>query len=158
MVHFHYSFEILTNVLNLITQLTIGSLKLSKKNNSDHQIKQFHWSIIRLSVHSWKAAGSIWRGEVGGGIFCIFFLFSMRSHHVPMWFLKGSHNSQSFSPRHFNSMSILLHMVCPKLNSHVYKLKRWAIREHVCLYFATWGPTRCFYWGVPNRTFMMGQS
>jgi hypothetical protein len=28
-------------------------------------------------------------------------------------------------------------MVCPKFNSHIYKLKRWAIREHVYLYFAT---------------------
>jgi hypothetical protein len=86
MVHFHYSFEILTNVLNLITQLTIGSLKLSKKNNSDHQIKQFHWSIIRLSVHSWKAAGRVWRGEVGGWDFLHFFLvlnaFSSCSHVI----------------------------------------------------------------------------
>jgi hypothetical protein len=28
----------------------------------------------------------------------------------------------------------LSHMVCPKFNSHVYKLKKWAIEEHICLY------------------------
>jgi hypothetical protein len=37
-------------------------------------------------------------------------------------------------------------MVCPKFNSHVYKLKRWAI----FLYIATGCPKRCFYWGVPS--------
>jgi hypothetical protein len=24
------------------------------------------------------------------------------------------------------------------------------LREHICFYFATKGPKRCFYWGVPN--------
>jgi hypothetical protein len=38
-------------------------------------------------------------------------------------------------------------MVCPKFNSHVYKLKRWAIMSVFVFYFATGGPKRCFYWG-----------
>jgi hypothetical protein len=41
-------------------------------------------------------------------------------------------------------------MVCPKFNSHVYKLKRWPIGKHICFYFTTWGPKRHFYWGVHN--------
>jgi hypothetical protein len=36
-------------------------------------------------------------------------------------------------------------MVCPKSNSHVYKLKKVAIGEHIYFYFATWGPKRYFY-------------
>jgi hypothetical protein len=37
-------------------------------------------------------------------------------------------------------------MVCPKFNSHVYKLKRWNLGVHICFYFATRAPKRCFYW------------
>jgi hypothetical protein len=42
-------------------------------------------------------------------------------------------------------------MVCPKFNSHVYKMKRWVIGEHICFYVMTWGPKpkKCFYWKVP---------
>jgi len=28
-------------------------------------------------------------------------------------------------------------MVCPKLNTHVYKQKRYALEEYICFYFAT---------------------
>jgi hypothetical protein len=35
------------------------------------------------------------------------------------------------------STSDLSHTVCPKFNSHVYKLKRWAIIDHICFYYAT---------------------
>jgi hypothetical protein len=31
----------------------------------------------------------------------------------------------------------LSHMVYPNFNLHVYKLKSWAIEEHICSYFAT---------------------
>jgi hypothetical protein len=33
-----------------------------------------------------------------------------------------------------NNTSILSHMVCPKFNSQVYQLKKWAKEEHVCFY------------------------
>jgi hypothetical protein len=29
-------------------------------------------------------------------------------------------------------------MVCPKFNSHVYKVKRRIVWEYICFYFATW--------------------
>jgi len=41
-------------------------------------------------------------------------------------------------------------MVCPKFNSHVYKLKRWALGSTFYFIFANGGPNRCFYWGVPK--------
>jgi hypothetical protein len=42
-------------------------------------------------------------------------------------------NSQKAPQDVWNNASNLSHMVCPKFNSHVYKLKRWAIRERACL-------------------------
>jgi hypothetical protein len=38
-------------------------------------------------------------------------------------------------------------MVCPKFNSHVYKLKRWKPWEHISLYFATGVQTGASIWG-----------
>jgi hypothetical protein len=41
-------------------------------------------------------------------------------------------------PQYFcNSTSDLSHTVCPKFNSHVYKLKRWVIGEYSCSCFVT---------------------
>ncbi len=57
--------------------------------------------------------------------------------------------SSQFVP---NRTPTLSHMVGPNFHSHVYKLERWAIGEHICFYFVTQGPKRCFYWGVPNVT------
>ncbi len=34
-------------------------------------------------------------------------------------------------------------MLCPKFNSHVYKLKMWAIGEHM-------GEKTCFNWAMPS--------
>jgi hypothetical protein len=50
-------------------------------------------------------------------------------------------------------------MVCPKLNTHVYKQKRYDLEEYICFYFATGGPKRCFHWGVLNvpKKLLMGQ-
>ncbi len=42
----------------------------------------------------------------------------------------------SYSPKDVpNSTSILSHLVCPKFNSHVYKLKRYSKLGHICFYF-----------------------
>ncbi len=51
-------------------------------------------------------------------------------------------------------------MVCPKFNSHVYKLKRYTVGKYICFYFATGDPKRCFHWGVLNtpKKLLMRQS
>jgi len=108
--------------------------------------KSFMQPIRRLSIHLG------WVQFLG-----IIFLFF--SQCVPMWFTWGSPSSH-IVPHYFpNSTSDLSPMVCPLLNSYVYKLKPWAIWEHICFYFATKGSKRCFYWWVPNvpkKKLMMG--
>jgi len=59
-----------------------------------------------------------WGGVGWGGVGFLFFaLFPMCSHHVLT-------SSQVVLQDVHNCTSILSHMVCPKFNSHVYKLKR----------------------------------
>jgi hypothetical protein len=43
--------------------------------------------------------------------------------------MRLSSNSQNVPQDVLNNISNLSHMLCPKFNSHVYKLKRWAIEE-----------------------------
>ncbi len=89
--------------------------------------------------------------ECGGGEDFFFPLF-------PIMFPWGSSSSQVVSWVIPNSTLDLSHMVCPKFNSHVYKLKRSATWEHICLYCVNRDPIRWFYWGVPNvlKNLMMG--
>jgi hypothetical protein len=47
-------------------------------------------------------------------------LFLTCSHHIPLRFLRSEVVLEDIP----NRTSILSHMVCPKFNSHVYKLKR----------------------------------
>ncbi len=78
------------------------------------------------------------------------------SHHVVKRF-----PSFQCVPQHVpNSTSVLLHMICPKFNSHVYKLKRYVVGKYICFSFATRDPKRCFHWGVINipKKLLMGQS
>jgi hypothetical protein len=42
--HFHWYFKLLTNLSNPGTHLIVSSLKITKIQNSNHQIQQFHWS------------------------------------------------------------------------------------------------------------------
>jgi len=77
-------------------------------------------------------------------------LFPSNSQCVPMGFSKSSSIFQVVPQDVPNSTSVLSLMVCRKFNSHAYRLKRWAIREHICFYFETWGPKNHFNWGVPN--------
>jgi len=49
-----------------------------------------------------------------------------------------------------NNTSILSHMICPKFNSHVYKLKKVGQRGAHLFLFCNRDPKRCFYWGGPN--------
>jgi hypothetical protein len=76
--------------------------------------KSFMQSMIRLSTHP------LWGGGARRDLFA-FALFPIFSHGVP-------HDVP-------NSTSDLSHMVCPKFNSHVYKLKRWVIEGAQSLLF-----------------------
>jgi hypothetical protein len=101
---------------------------------------------------------SLRRGK--GAIFWVLPLFAMRSQSTIIRFPQGSPSSQIVPPDVPNSTSILPLKVCPKFNSHVCKLKRLPIQEHICLYFSTWDPKRYFYWGMLNvlKKLVMGQS
>jgi hypothetical protein len=56
-----------------------------------------------------------------------FFSFLPCSHHVPYVFPWGSSSSQVVPQNIPNNIRLISHMVCPKFNSHEYKVKRWAI-------------------------------
>ncbi len=47
-------------------------------------------------------------------------------------------SSPSFQVVLYNvpSSTSFVHMICPKFNSHMYKLKRKAVGECICFYFA----------------------
>jgi len=108
-----------------------------------------------------KVPCSQWEGlpcTLEGSSFCLLgedargkgILFPSNSQCVPMGFSKSSSIFQVVPQDVPNSTSLLSLMVCRKFNSHAYRLKRWAIREHICFYFETWGPKNHFNWGVPN--------
>jgi hypothetical protein len=96
-------------------------------------------------------------GAEGGGFF-FGWLFSLILN-VPNMFPAGSPSSQVVPEFIPYSTSILSHMVCPKFNPHVYKLKRSAIGEYICLNFEIGSPKKCFHWGVLNvpNFLLMGQ-
>ncbi len=64
-------------------------------------------------------------GEMGGKFFGFFFIvpnvFPTCSHHVPMGFLEFSSCSLKTFPI---APQFLSHMICPKFNSHIHKLKK----------------------------------
>ncbi len=95
----------------------------------------------------------LFEGERGEGFF-----FPCRSQCVPIMSPNGfpvvnvlASSSQTVprcAPEDVpNSTWVLSCMVCPKFNSHGYKLKRLYLGEHTCFYVATQDPKRCFYWG-----------
>jgi hypothetical protein len=63
------------------------------------------------------------------------------------WASPSSHVVPQYVP---NNTSILSHMICPKFDSHVYKLKKMGQREAHLFLFCNRDPKRCFYWGGPN--------
>jgi hypothetical protein len=99
----------------------------------------------RLNMHSWMIHFFFfWRGGGGGGLgaanrdFLVLLpLFPSTSQCVPRVVPEDVPNSTW----------VLFHIVCPKFNSLVYKLKRSNPGVQICFYFATRGPKRCFYWG-----------
>jgi hypothetical protein len=86
------------------------------------------------------------------GFFVFFFPLVpklMCSHHVPKYIPQDVPNNTS----------VLSHMVYPKFNSHVYKLKRFTKGEYICSHFVTGGPKRPFHQGLLrcSKKLMMGQ-
>jgi hypothetical protein len=84
-----------------------------------------------------------------------FLLFFSGSQCVPIKIPKFSSCSQGVP----NGTSILSHMVCPKFNSHGYKLKRWAIGQHICFYFCDLGSKEVHLLGGAqcSKKLVMGQ-
>ncbi len=122
------------------------------------------WQTVlerNVPCSQWKAQYGLMSSPVffflGGRNFYFFSLvpimFPMCSHEVPQF-------PKLFPQNVLNSTSALSHMVCPKFNSHVYKLKKVDHREHISIYFALGGPKSCIYWGIPNvrKKLVMGQS
>jgi len=62
------------------------------------------------------------------------FFFVHCSQCVLIMFSWGFQNVPQDVPNFTSDLSL---MVCPKFNNHVNKVKRWAIGEHYCFYFAT---------------------
>jgi len=81
----------------------------------------------------------LFEGAGGEGIFVFFPLFPSYSQSV----LKCCPQDVP------NSTWVLPHMVCPKFNSHVYKLKRRIMWEYICFYFATGVQRGAFIWESP---------
>jgi hypothetical protein len=76
---------------------------------------------------------------------CVPIKLSYSPHQVPKRF-SNSQTVPRWVPQDVpNSTWVLSHVVCPKFNSPVYKLKRWKSGVHICFYFATRDPKRCFY-------------
>jgi hypothetical protein len=80
----------------------------------------------RLSLPSWGVQMFFFLEGAGLGFFFVFPSYSQCvPHYIPMRFSKGSPScSSQWFP---NSTSVLSHAVCPKFNSQVYQLRRWAI-------------------------------
>jgi hypothetical protein len=86
--------------------------------------RNFMHPMGRLSMHSWWALFFLLGlGSGAGSFFLFFFLVPMCSHHVLIVLPGGSASSQVAPEDIPNYTSILSHMVCPKFNSDVYKLK-----------------------------------
>jgi len=86
--------------------------------------KSFMQLMRRFSMHAWGV--QFYFLERGGKGMGKGFLFSL----VPSVFLPCSHKVPQVVP---NNTSVLSHMVCPKFNFCIYKLKS----DHICFYFAT---------------------
>ncbi len=102
-----------------------------------------------LSMHSWLALFFLFWGWGEGELFvCLSSLFPMRSHHVHSMCTACSFEIPQV-PKLFlngipNGTSILSHMICPKFNTLVHKLKRLPFGGILLL---TEGSKRCFHWG-----------
>jgi len=90
---------------------------------------------------------------MGGG--CVeerFFGFFPCSQCVPIRFPKGSSSPQVVPQDIPNSTSDFSHMVCPKFNSDVYKLKRCPIGEYICFLLCNLGSKEVLLLGCAQRS------
>jgi hypothetical protein len=96
-------------------------LPLAQAKNGDKQFwkQKIQAANGKVRMHSWWALFFHFGvGEIIFG-FLVPNVFLTCSHHIPLRFL-----SSEVVPKGIpNSTSILSHMVCPKFNSHVYKLR-----------------------------------
>jgi hypothetical protein len=69
---------------------------------------------------------------MGGGVEEGFFGFFPCSQCVPIRFPKGSSSPQVVPQDIPKRTSVFSHVVCPKFNSDVYKLKGWTVGDHIC--------------------------
>jgi hypothetical protein len=99
-----------------------------------HKMVMNSFGKREISCSQWKGSTCTherssfppFRGLGGGGVGffgffpcsqCVYIMFSLSSQRVP-----------KCVPQHDpNSTWVLTHMVCPKFNSHVYKLKTWQV-------------------------------
>ncbi len=105
-------------------------------------------SLYKMPTYDGKTQHAFMMGPIfsffGGGERGVLFWVGGPFSLIPNMFPTCSQQVLEGIP---NSTSILSHMVCRKFNLHVYKLKRLAIGENICLNFATGRPKRCFHWG-----------
>jgi hypothetical protein len=139
--------------VNFIFSQNFISLFWGLFNDEIHlRVRYMSWIVLEIKVPCIQWEG--WACTHEG----FNFFFASCSHKVISKFPKDSPSSQVVPQSVPNITSAWSLMVCPKFNSHVYKLKRWGSlkggdhreKKHVCFYFATWGPQRCFYWEWPK--------
>jgi hypothetical protein len=120
----------LINTNHTMSHTEVVPLPFAQAKNGDKQFGN------KSSCSQWEGsacthAGSSFflLGEGTEGFFFVFSLFPMCYYHVPIefQFLSGSQSSQLVTQDVPNSTSELFHMVCPKFNSDVCELTRWAI-------------------------------
>jgi hypothetical protein len=98
---------------------------------------------IKVVCSQWQGSGcaQLLYFGVGGGIRGF---FSSCSQCVPIIFTRGFQRARQV-PNLFPTAP----QFYPK-QSCIPLYTNWKVGEHIWFYLATWGPKRCFYWGVPN--------
>jgi hypothetical protein len=94
--------------------------------------------MTRLRMHS---AFVFWGGRAGSRDFSL--LFPMCSHHIHTRFPPGSQRAPQV-PRLFPTAPQFY-----PTQSCIPMYTNWKVGDHIRFYLVTWGPKRCFYWGVP---------
>ncbi len=127
----------MTNQVNKYPSFLKRVLAQAKNVDEHVQLEKYH--VINGSVqHAFMNGLVIYylKGGRGKDFFVFFFVLNF-------FFLSCSENVLKYIPQDvWNNTLVLSHIVCPKFNSHVYKLKRWAMGEYFCFYFCNWGPKR----------------
>ncbi len=132
----------MTNQVNRYPSSSKKGISLGKKCWWTCLVKKIscnQWECWKC-IHEWSNY-FLFEKAKGRRIFCFFFVLNFV-------FLSCSQNVFKYIPQDVpNSTLVLSYIICPKFNSHVYKLKRWAMGEYFCFYFAI---------GVPKSTPIKG--